>query len=277
MENTVRNTHSTCVPHDVLREFASGDLPPQLLDLLSASEPWKTLASLDAYFQHIDTVKFWRQMNAKAMLEKVASMPLTAILKGSAETCADVEDVNNANTLVPLVPVGPVIAIKAPRTALTASPGQSGTLRIPWSYIGQGQCVRMLHRGMYEGNMAVLYDETSSVWALVVLVGWGMKDSKAQVVVQCVRVLTRPDIPVPLDPHFSKNRPCMCESDALVPSFYHGYMSTCNLSGQNIPEALKNEKRNVELVVALLNTSVHQTLFQHLLFNPTGVKLQFSK
>ena len=278
MENIVSNIYHYVSRDalDTLRQYLppTCDLPPQLLQFIACPKPWETLASLDTHFKNVDTVKYSREAQVEGMLKTVATADMKNILRGSAETCADVEEVNSAVNEIPVVSLGPVLALKAPRLGLAAGPGNSGTLRIPVNYVGAGEAVRMLHRGIYEGNLAVLYDETHTIWALVVLVGWGMKDSSHHALVQTVHVLTRPETPgVHLDPHFARSRTCVCESDALIPSLYYSYSRASKLRATETNPTLVEEKRNVELVIILLNTSVYPNLLQNLISHPSRITL----
>jgi hypothetical protein len=243
----------------------------QLMEFLNAPVPWETLASLhEKHFATVDAAVYSRGADVKGMLQKVSSVDVMAVLKRAAETCEDVEEANMAAKCIPIVAYGPVLAINVPPTALDALPGDSGTLFIPITSVADGQAVRMLYRGLYEANMAVLYDEESSrAWALVVCVGWGMKDSKRGAIVQSVHVLSRPETPLPFDPNFAKHRSVICESDVLVPTYFYSYLLAHHIGPTETNVTRVEEKRNVEVVTTLLRISgAYPTLVEDLILHP---------
>jgi hypothetical protein len=276
MENLEENVEHYVSSTDLrrLKEYLpAGDLPPQLLQCLICPTPWELLASLDVDVSNITSLKYVQDAKVETMMEKVAAMTITDVLQGSAETCEELEEIYNAVDEVTIVALGPVLALKAPRTSLSAPAGTSGTLRIPLSSIGNGQGVKLLHRGVYEGNMAVLYDDTGCIWALVVLVGWGMKDSTRGTLVQIVRVLSRPVTLLLLDPHFARHRTSMCESDALVASFYYSQFYAGLVGQTETNLALLEDKRNVRILSTLLHCSVYPNLEEHLILHRDGFKV----
>jgi hypothetical protein len=276
MENIQGN-----IPHYVcrddlirLKDYLPGEnIMPQLLQFISCSKPCEMTGSLDAGVNDLSSLKYVQEANVEQMMEKVAAMDLGDVLRCPAETCQDVEDASNTIDEVPVIALGPVLALKAPQEALRAPPGTSGTLRIPLSCIGNGHAVKLLHRGVYEGNMALLYDETGSIWALVVLVGWGMKDTKQRALVQIVRVLSRPTAPLTWDPHFARHRTYTCESDVLVPSFYYSHLYASLVCNTETNLELLEDKRNVEIITTLLNCSVYPNLQDRLLLNRAGLNV----